>query len=52
MICVSKDEIVKRLNALIDARKNKNCSRQAVIEAQCFKYILAIVEKLEEIETD
>lgn len=49
---VSKDEILKVLQKLIDARKNKTCQRQAIIEMKVFEYCRTIVEKLPEVEIE
>ena len=49
---ISKDEVVEKLQALIDARNNKPCSRQALVEQQAFKYALAVVNSVEEKEID
>lgn len=47
---IKKEEIIETLQRMIDARKNKNCSRQTIIERKAFEYALAVVEKLEEHE--
>lgn len=49
---IKKEDITKRLNALIESRKKKTCSRQALVEMQCFKYVLDIIESLEKHEAD
>ena len=49
---VNKQEIKEKLQRLIDARKNKPCNRQALVEAQAFNYCIAIVDSLEVHETD
>jgi len=49
---IKKQEAVEKLEALINSRNNKPCSRQAIIEQQAFKYALAIINSLEEKEID
>lgn len=51
---IKKQDVVDLLQKYIDARKNKNCSKQAIIERRAFEYALAIVNKVEEkdFETD
>lgn len=44
---IKKKDIVETLQKYIDARKNKNCSKQAIIERTAFEYALKIVEKAE-----
>lgn len=47
---IKKEELTQVLQKMIDARKNKNCSRQTFIERKAFEYALAVVEKLQEYE--
>lgn len=49
---VNKKEVTEVLQKLIDARKNKNCSRQSIIERKAFEYALAIINKAKVYETD
>lgn len=49
---VNKQEIKEKLERLINARKNKPCNRQALVESQAFRYCIAIVDSLEVYETD
>ena len=49
---INKQEAVEKLQALIDARNNKPCNRQALMEQQAFRYALAIINSLEEKEID
>lgn len=44
---IKKKDIVEQLQKYIDARKNKNCSKQAIIERVAFEYALKVVEKVE-----
>lgn len=44
---IKKSEVTEAIQKFIDARKNKNCSRQALIEKTAFEYALAIVNKVE-----
>lgn len=44
---ILKKDIVERLQKLIDARKNKNCSKQSIVERTAFEYALAIVNSVE-----
>lgn len=48
---IKKEDITNVLQKLIDARKNKNCSRQTIIERKAFEYALAIVNKAETYES-
>lgn len=51
---IKKKDIVETLEKYIEARKSKNCSKQAIIERVAFEYALAIVNKAEtkDFETD
>lgn len=49
---LKKKEITDVLQKLIDARKNKNCSRQTIVEARAFEYALAIIEQAKVYEFD
>lgn len=49
---IKKDEAIEKLQKLIDARNNKPCNRQALVEQQAFRYALAIINSLEEKEID
>ena len=49
---IKKQEITEALQRMIDARKDKNCSRQTIIERKAFEYALAVVMKIEEHEFD
>lgn len=49
---IRKEEVVNVLQKLIDARKNKNCSRQSIIERKAFEYAMAIINKAKVYETD
>lgn len=40
---IRKKDVVDRLQALVDARKDKNCSKQSIIERTAFEYALTIV---------
>ena len=44
---IRKKDVVDRLQALINARKDKNCSKQSIIERTSFEYALAIVNMVE-----
>lgn len=43
---IRKQDIKEQLQKYIDARKNKNCSRQTIIERVAFEYAMAIVNKV------
>lgn len=49
---IKKKDIVETLQKYIDARKNKNCSKQSIIERTAFEYTLAIVEKAQVYDID
>ncbi len=49
---VNKEEAIAKLQKLIDARANKPCNRQALVEAQAFKYAQAIINSIEEKEIE
>lgn len=49
---IKKDEVIEALQKMVDARKDKNCSRQSIIERKAFEYALAIAQKVEEHEFD
>lgn len=44
---IKKSDITEALQRFIDARKDRNCSRQALIEKTAFEYALAIVNRAE-----
>lgn len=43
---IRKDDIENAIQKFIDARKNKNCSKQTIIERVAFEYVLQVVKKL------
>lgn len=45
---VNKEQVIEKLQKLIDARTNKPCNRQAIVEQQAFKYAQAIINSCEE----
>lgn len=47
MKVIKLDEVEEKLQKFIDARKNRNCSKQAIVERTAFEYALAIVKKCE-----
>lgn len=49
---VNKEEAIEKLQKLIDARNNKPCNRQALVEQQAFKYAQVIINSLEEKEIE
>jgi len=49
---VNKEQAIEKLQKLIDARANKPCNRQAIVESQAFKYAIAIINSCEEIDED
>lgn len=49
---IKKSDITEALQKLIDARKNKPCLRQALLEKVAFEYALAIVNKAKVYEFD
>lgn len=49
---IKKEEALEKLQKLIDARKNRNCNRQALVEAQAFEYAKVIINSCEEIDED
>lgn len=52
MELIDKNELLEKLNALIEARKNKPCSKQALVESASFKYLVAIVNSMTVYEKD
>lgn len=49
---VKKSEILEVLQKFIDARTDKNCSKQQIIERRAFEYTKAIVEQVREYDID
>ena len=49
---IRKDDLIKILEGLIKAREGKNCSRQYIIEASVYKYVLNLVNALTTYEID
>lgn len=47
MKVIKVDEVEEKLQKFIDARKNKNCSKQAIVERTAFEYALVIVKGCE-----
>lgn len=43
---IKKEELQKAIQKFIDARKDKNCSKQTIIERTAFEYVLSVVNKL------
>lgn len=44
---IKKEEVTNYIQRFIDARKNKQCSKQAIVEKTAFEYALVIVNKCE-----
>lgn len=44
---IKKEDITEKLQKLIDVRKDKNCSRQTIIERTAFEYCLSIVNSVQ-----
>lgn len=49
---IRKDEVESLIQKYIDARKDKNCSKQSIIERKAFEYTLAIVQKVKVYDFD
>lgn len=49
---IKKSEIEEVLQKFIDARKDKNCSKQQIIERRAFEYALHIVQQVKEYDID
>lgn len=47
---IKKEEIKALLQKFIDARKDKNCSKQTIIERRAFEYALSVVDKCQTYE--
>lgn len=52
MEVIRKKDITERLQKLIDARKDKNCSRQTIVERTAFEYCMAIVNSVQSYQID
>lgn len=50
---ISKKDLLDVIEKMAESRKkNANCSRQSAVEYQTFKYILAVIGKMETHEAD
>lgn len=47
---IRKDKLVEAIQHCIDIREKKTCQRQLQMEAGAFRYVLAIINKIESIE--
>lgn len=43
---INKKEMLDTIQKFIDARANKNCSKQSIVEKQAFLYVKEVVNKL------
>ena len=49
---IKKEDLVRILEGLISAREGKNCSRQTIMEANIYKYVLNIINTMTTYEID
>lgn len=49
---LKKQDVINTINKFIEARKNKNCSKQVVIERTVFEYVLNIINTIPTIKID
>lgn len=49
---IKKEDAVNMIQKFIDARKNKNCSKQAIVERKAFEYALTVVKSVKTYDFD
>lgn len=45
---IRKSDVEEVLQKFIDVRKDKNCSKQQIVERRAFEYALAVVRQVKE----